>query len=249
MDGLRRLGTDPVLPAARIVEEAARVVGVFDDPGARDPAVEANARLTASTGVLLVALFFVEGLTIPVVGRFLAWHVAIGLALIPPVLLKIGSTLWRFVHYYLGDRRFVAAGPPHPVLRVLGPLVVISTSVLIASGVALWLVGPTDSVMFRVHQLTFVLWFGVVAVHLLAHVWRATRLVTADSRDARRRVAGSARARRRRLVVGLSLALGVALGLAGVTVTTGWSHPPLHGPPPGAPSIAANPQAPSPTHP
>jgi len=70
--------------------------------------VEANARLTATTGLVLVVLFFFEGLTIPVVGTHLNWHIALGLALIPPVLLKIGSTLWRFGHYYLRDRRYLS---------------------------------------------------------------------------------------------------------------------------------------------
>jgi hypothetical protein len=228
VEGLRRLGTEPMYGASRLVEEAARVVGVFEGNDAREPGVEANARLTANTGLLLVVLFFCEGLTIPVIGRFLNWHIAIGLALIPPVLLKIGSTLWRFGHYYWGDRRYVRAGPPHPMLRVLGPLVMISTVVIIASGVALWLVGPQDRLLFRVHQLTFVLWFIVVAVHLLSHVWRATRLAAADSRDAHRRGSGLPGSRTRRLVVVMSLVAGTIVGLAGTTVTTGWSHRTAH---------------------
>ena len=200
------------------------MVGALDDHDATEWGVEANARLTATTGLLLVVLFFLEGLTIPVIGRFLTWHVAIGLALIPPVLLKIGSALWRFGHYYWGDRRYVRAGAPHPVLRVLGPLVIISTVVVIASGVALWLVGPTDRLLLRVHQLSFVLWFIVVAVHLVAHLARATRLATADRRDARRRVSGRPGAGTRRWVVAVSLVIGVVVGGLGVTMTTGWAH-------------------------
>jgi hypothetical protein len=170
-------------------------------------------------------LFFFEGLTIPFVGRLLNWHIAIGLALIPPVLLKIGSTLWRFGRYYWGSPAYVRAGPPHPVLRLLGPFVVISTIVLIGSGVIAWLVGPQDRLMLRVHKLVFVLWFIVVAVHLLAHIWRATRLAVADGRDTRRSdsrpVPG---ARTRRVAVAMSLALGLILGVAGTAVTTSWSH-------------------------
>lgn len=221
-----------------LLEEAASVVGVFDERRQRAPGVEANARLTATTGLVLIMLFFVEGLTLPVISRFLSWHIAIGLALIPPVLLKMGSTLWRFAHYYLGDRRYQRAGPPHPLLRVLGPLVMASTVALIASGVALWLAGPRDVLWLRLHQVTFVLWFAAVAVHVLSHAWRATRLAAADSRDLRRRRSRVPGVRARRIAVALSLALGSAIGLIGVTVTTGWSHLTLR--PPSA-STAAHP--------
>jgi hypothetical protein len=38
--------------------------------------------------------------------------VTIGLALMPVVLLKIGSTGWRFVKYYREDRAYVRRGAP-----------------------------------------------------------------------------------------------------------------------------------------
>jgi len=235
LQGLRRLGAEiDGSQAPRVVEEAARVVGVSREPSDRAPGVEANARLTATTGLVLVVLFFFEGLTIPVVGQFLSWHVAIGLALIPPVILKLGSTLWRFGHYYLRDPRYRRAGPPHPLLRVLGPIVIVTTAAVIATGVALWLAGPHQALLFQLHRITFVLWFGVVAVHLLAHAWRATRLAAADSRSLRRRAERSG-ARTRRVVVAVSLALGLAVGLVSTTVTTGWSRSPL--PPQGGRAV------------
>jgi len=40
--------------------------------------------------------------------------VAIGLALTPVVLPKTGSTGWRFVTYYRGDRAYVRRGGPRP---------------------------------------------------------------------------------------------------------------------------------------
>ena len=58
-----------------------------------------------------------------------------------------------------GDRRYVRAGPPRPMLRVLGPLVMIPTAAVIGSGVALWLAGPRDRLLLVLHQLTFVVWF------------------------------------------------------------------------------------------
>ena len=57
--------------------------------------------------------------------------------LIPPVLLKIGSTGWRFVRYYRGSPAYRRKGPPPALLRLLGPVVVILTVGVLASGVAL----------------------------------------------------------------------------------------------------------------
>ncbi|MHB1502830.1 MAG: cytochrome b/b6 domain-containing protein [Acidimicrobiales bacterium] len=207
-----------------LVDQAARVVGVWEPPGGRDPGVEANSRLTGTTGLVLMVLLFMEGLTIPFIVRLISWHIVIGLALVPPLLVKIGSTLWRFSRYYLGDPRYRRAGPPHPLLRVLGPLVMISTVVLMASGIALWLAGPQDRLLFRVHQLTFVAWFCFVAVHLASHLLRATRLAASDARDARARRPAVPRARLRRALVAASLVLGIAGGFAGRSiVTSGWT--------------------------
>lgn len=207
---------------------AAQVIGLGDPPGGRDPAVEANARLTGSTGLVLIALLFVEGLTIPFIGRLVSWHILIGLILVPPLMVKMGSVLWRFSRYYLNDPAFRRAGPPHPLLRVLGPLVMISTIVLFGSGIALWLIGPTDRTMFQLHQLSFVLWFIAVAAHVVAHLLRATRLAAADARDARGGRGVGARQRRRargrRGLIAVSLVAGLLLGLAARSVSSYWTN-------------------------
>jgi hypothetical protein len=73
---------------------------------------EGNARLTGGTGAVLVVLLAAEGVTILRIRGLLTAHVFIGLVLVPPVLLKTGSTLWRFARYYLGDPAFRRKGPP-----------------------------------------------------------------------------------------------------------------------------------------
>lgn len=213
------------------VQEAARIIGLGDGRHERDAAVEANARLTGTTGLLLAVLFFLEGLTIPLIHRVVAWHILIGLVLVPPLLVKMGSTLWRFGHYYVRDPRYRKAGPPHPLLRVLGPVVLLSTVLLMGSGIALWLAGPGNATLFRVHQLSFVLWFVVVAVHVAAHLLRATRLAAADAHDASRAARGvpprdRGRARRRRVLVVASLLAGLAIGAAadGAISSSPWNH-------------------------
>ena len=70
----------------------------------------ANARLTASNAVVLLALLEAEGVTILRVRALLTPHVFIGMVLIPPVLLKVASTGWRFARYYRGARPTSARG-------------------------------------------------------------------------------------------------------------------------------------------
>ncbi len=202
--------------------EIARLVGVGDER--RPPGPEANARLTGTTGLVLIVLLAAEGVTVPFIAPLFSWHIVIGLALIPPLLLKIGSTSYRFLRYYLRNPSYRRAGPPHPLLRLLGPLVMVTTVVLMASGVALWIAGPHARLLLRVHQVTFVLWFAVLAVHVLSHVLRAARLARADTEDLRVRASGAGGARVRRAVVALSVVAGVILSatLVGGGVVRAW---------------------------
>jgi hypothetical protein len=57
--------------------------------------VAGNEHLTALTGVVLLVGFAIEGVTILRIGRLLTLHFFLGLLLIGPVLLKIGSTGYR----------------------------------------------------------------------------------------------------------------------------------------------------------
>jgi hypothetical protein len=60
-----------------------------------------NERLTAMTGAVLLVLLAAEGFTLLGVHRMLTLHFFLGMLLIGPVLLKIGSTgyrLWLFAH-------------------------------------------------------------------------------------------------------------------------------------------------------
>jgi len=186
----------------------------------RDP-IEANARLTASTAVVLLVLLAAEGLTILQIGPLLTPHVFIGMLLVPPVLLKVGSTVWKFARYYLGDRAYRAKGPPLLPLRVLGPFVVILTLTVFASGIAL-LIGPHSwrSSMLLLHKASFVLWFGAMALHVLGHVVDTARLAPGDFlRRTRRQVEGAGV---RQWAIAGSLALGMVLAVAVVPRVGPW---------------------------
>jgi hypothetical protein len=71
---------------------------------------EGNARLTGLTGVVLLILLSVEGVTLVDLRRLLSVHVFVGLLLILPIALKLASTGYRLVRYYTRARgRAVAA--------------------------------------------------------------------------------------------------------------------------------------------
>jgi hypothetical protein len=148
--------------------------------------VEANARLTSSAAVLLLVLLAAEGATIPAVHSLLRPHVFIGFALIPPVALKVASTGYRFVRYYTGAPAYRQKGPPPAFLRLLGPLVIVSTVVLLASGVALLFVhGPWQQRSLTIHKASFVLWFGAMTVHVVGHLFETVRLAPRDWSESR----------------------------------------------------------------
>ena len=184
--------------------------------------MEANARLTATTGLVLLVMLAAEGVTVVSVGTLLPWHIGIGLALVPPVLLKMGSTTWRFARYYLGDLRYRQAGPPHPLLRVVGPLVTLLTAAVLVTGISAWLQGPPARFWMTAHKVTFVLWFGVMTIHVLGHAWRAWRLAAADSEPLAGLRASASPALRRGMVA-LTVVAGVALGVVTRGMMSGWS--------------------------
>jgi hypothetical protein len=95
----------------------------------------------------------------------------IGILLIPPVALKMASTGYRFVRYYTADPRYRRKGPPPPALRLLAPIVVVSTVTVFASGVALLLLGPSSrGSLLLIHKASFIVWAAVTAIHVLAHL-------------------------------------------------------------------------------
>ena len=105
-----------------------------------DPA--GNERLTAMTGAVLLVLFVAECLTLLNIGSLLTLHVFLGMLLLGPVSLKIGSTLWRFTRYYTGSAAYVRKGPPAPLQRVTGPFVILTTVAVLGTGIMLVLEGP-----------------------------------------------------------------------------------------------------------
>ena len=142
---------------------------------------DGNARLTAATAVVLSVLLIAEGLTLlGGVRRLLVPHIFIGLLLIPPIMLKLASTGWRMLAYYRRVDEYVRKGPPQALLRMLvAPVLVASTVVLFATGIAAAWVGHRG-LLLGLHKASFVVWGFAFGIHFLAHVLKLPQLVSVD---------------------------------------------------------------------
>ena len=129
-------------------------------------AVERNALITHTAAAVLTILLLAEGLTLLNMHGLLHAHMFIGLVLIPPVLLKLGSTGYRFARYYTGAPAYREKGPPRPLLRVLAPVLVATTALIFVSGVWLLLLGHHSDLVLTVHKVSFIVWSGIFGVAL-----------------------------------------------------------------------------------
>jgi hypothetical protein len=178
-----------------------------------------NARLTSWVGLILLALLALQGITLLSLRGLISVHLFVGGVLVPLVVLKMSTTGWRMIRYYRGDRPYVAAGAPPLPLRLLAPLVVLSSLALLGTGLSLAFIGRSAGQPFTnvagfgisaltVHQLAAIAWIGITGLHVLARVLPAIRHATP--------VGG------RRSVKGAGQRLGVIALTAGIAVTTGF---------------------------
>ena len=181
--------------------------------------IAGNERLTGTSALLLLVLLAAEGATVPFVRQQLTLHIFLGLLLIPPVLLKLASTGWRFARYYLRDAEYVRRGPPHAFLRLLvAPLTVASTAALFGTGVALVIAHPQRGLIVGLHKASFVVWFGAMGVHVLAHILKVPRLARADY------VAASEGRWLRQFAVAAALVAGVIVAIVALPAAHDWAH-------------------------
>jgi hypothetical protein len=185
---------------------------------------EGNERLTALTGMVLLVLLVAEGVTILSVHRLLTLHFFLGMLLIGPVVLKACSTIYRFVRYYTGAAEYRSKGPPAPLLRLLGPVILLTSVAVIGTGVMLALTGPSGMWLF-LHKASFVLWFGAMTVHVLAYIWRLPRLARSDlaSRTGRRASEVLAGRAARWLLLTASVLTGLLLAVLTIHRAGAWA--------------------------
>src|ERR1035437_7106302 len=142
---------------------------------------DGNARLTGTVGVVLLVVLLLEGITVLQVRSLITLHIFLGILLIPPTALKVASTSYRFVRYYSRSPSYVRHGPPAPLQRWTAPLLIIFTGAILATGVALLAVGPErPGLLLTAHKFSFVVWFALMALHVLGHVKDALVLTRWD---------------------------------------------------------------------
>jgi hypothetical protein len=181
---------------------------------------EGNEILTSATAAVLTILLVAEGITIIRMGGLVSVHMFVGLLLIPPVLLKLASTGYRFARYYTGERTYREKGPPPLALRLLAPVLVISTVAVLVTGVWLLLLGHRSDQLLLLHKVSFIVFGVIFAIHFLAYVPRVVRSLRADWGSIHRHAVPGAGLRG--LLVAASLGAGLALALSLLSTITGW---------------------------
>jgi hypothetical protein len=195
------------IPRPRFQRKAAVV-------GAR---VVANERMTALDGALLYLMFLAIAITILFIRGLLELHFLVGVALVPPLGLKLLTTGQRFLRYYAGDRDFRLAGPPPALLRfVVAPVLVASTIGVMGSGLELWAFADRFGGWWvTAHTLSAAVFMPALLLHLLAHMRRSAVAAVDEVTAARDEGAGA----RRSLLVGCAI-LACVLALASLSYAT-----------------------------
>ena len=192
----------------------------FPERRARFGGTEGNEILTSATAVVLTGLLVAEGLTIVHMRGLVSAHMFIGMVLIPPVLLKLASTGYRFVRYYTGSRAYRALEPPLLPLRLLAPVLVATTLGIFVTGVLLLLAGHKSDTLLLIHKVSFIVWGVVFAVHFLAYTPRVVRSLRAGRGVARGEAVPGAVLRR--TLVAATVGGGTALALALLPAMDAW---------------------------
>jgi hypothetical protein len=179
-----------------------------------------NEILTSAVAVVLTPLLALEGVTVVHMAGLVSAHMFIGMVLIPPVILKLSSTGYRFFRYYTRAHAYRALGPPRLPLRLLAPVLVASAIGIFLTGVLLLAAGHKSSMLLELHKLSFIV-LGVLFVpHFVAYVPRVAGSMREDWREARRvAVPGSSA---RATLVALALGGGMALAISLLHAIHAW---------------------------
>lgn len=197
----------------------------LDEERAREsPRAIAVARGVALGGVALLVLSALEVLTALDLRIALFWHIVIGVVLIPMLVLKLGLATWRFASFYRSSSPAHVRSAPWLPLRLLAPLLVVVTVLVVLSGAELTFAGPTsfsDTFLAPAHFLLAGIWLVLLFIHTFAYSKRSLHSSGHDLRGALARRSGSLL--RTGLVV-VALAAGVALAYTALGQARAWQH-------------------------
>lgn len=184
-----------------------------------------NERLTAATGFLLIAGLAVLGVTILRIQPLLSVHFFVGMLLIPPVLLKMATTGYRFFRYYTNNPPYRRKGAPPALLRMIAPMVLLSTLVVFGTGVALLFIGPSSRhTLLPIHKVSFFIWLAFTSVHVLGHLIELPELLRADYRRTAAWSGDVTGRSGRVLALAGALVAGVVLAILVIPDFASWVH-------------------------
>jgi hypothetical protein len=153
----------------------------------------------------------VVGLSGLVFGNYWQLHYIAGLSLIPLLLVKLGSATYRALSYYMRRAVYRAAGAPEWAGRLLAPALIASTIIAMATGIWMWSQHSEAQPWAKLHVLSVLAMGACVGLHLLLRTPLSLQSVARDG------VAGLRHnvPRIRIALVGVALAIGLIVGLAG----------------------------------
>ena len=153
-------------------------------------------------------------------------HFYAGLASIPFLMAKYGSTTFRFAGYYLHLPRFKKGGAPALIPRIFSPLLALDFFVLYFSGLYMLFhyyytvtnIPPYDFKPVQVHLWASLLAVPLIAIHLGSHLIEVGRGLHKERRELQEHVVEAPETARRvatrRAFMGTVVAGGLGLALA-----------------------------------
>jgi hypothetical protein len=191
--------------------------------------VRGNELLTAITGALSIALLAVLGVTILQIRSMLWVHLFVGLLLIGPLALKLASTGYRFARYYTHSAPYRLRGAPPAALRLIAPIVVVSTVVVMTSGVALLLAGPQSrSALLPLHKVSFIVWAAFTGLHVLGHLREMGPALRTDWGGGARLASAPGGRSGRALALASTVVLGGVIAILLIPEFAPWLHAHFH---------------------
>jgi uncharacterized membrane protein len=181
----------------------------------RSVPVAGNLILTSHAGLVIVFLLVLLYFTGLEFAPLRAVHFGLGFALIPILLVKLGSTGWRAVNYYFDRDPYRAAGPPWLLPRIMAMPLTVCAVVATISGVVLWATGTDRGTWATVHICSVISLAVVVVVHLAMYTRKAFRAST--------RSLEQPKTTRQERVMVWALLLALVVGAAAVGLEPTWN--------------------------
>jgi hypothetical protein len=143
--------------------------------------VAVNERISSLAGAFLLVLAAGIGVTVLRIRDLLPEHYLIGFLMLGPLVLKLGSTGYRFARYYTRNPAYRRVGPPHLLLRLSAPILVVATVAVFTTGIELGLFGYRYGTWwFQAHVVSFLVWTAFLGIHLLGHTRRSVEAVAEE---------------------------------------------------------------------